>query len=107
MTPGHSVCWNSGNKMIEAIRSPKIEFVVTQHPWMENGCLYSDLILPVNTKLEEEDMGTDIQNGQYSLMFLEHKCIEPIGESKSDFEAVAEVPKKLGIYEKIHRGQDR
>lgn len=94
-------CWDDCNANIEAVRSPGIEFVVTQHPWMENGCLYSDIILPVNTKLEEEDIGSDVQNGQYSLIFSEPRCIEPIGESKSDFEAVAEVAKKLGIYERF------
>jgi trimethylamine-N-oxide reductase (cytochrome c) len=72
---------------------------------MENGCLYSDVILPINTKLEEEDIGTDIQNGQYCLIFLELKCIESIGESKSDFEAVGEVAKKLGVYEQFTEGK--
>ena len=98
-------CWGEGNNNIEAIRNPKIECVVTQHPWMENGCLYSDIILPINTKLEEDDIGSDIQNGQYSLMFLENRCIEPLGESKSDFEAVGEVAKKLGVYDKFYSGK--
>ncbi len=98
-------CWGQGNANIEAVRNPKIEFVVTQHPWLENGCLYSDIILPVNTKLEEDDIGTDIQNGQYNLIFPEPKCIEPIGESKSDFEAVGEVAKKLGVYDKFTEGK--
>jgi molybdopterin guanine dinucleotide-containing S/N-oxide reductase-like protein len=98
-------CWGDGEKNIEAFRNPKIEFVLTQHPWMENGCLYSDIILPINTKLEEEDIGTDIQNGQYCLIFPEPRCIEPLGESKSDFEAVAEVAKKLGIYEQFTEGK--
>ena len=98
-------CWGDGKNNIEAIRNPKIEFVLTQHPWMENGCLYSDIILPINTKLEEEDIGTDIQNGQYCLIFPEHKCVEPIGESKSDFEAVGEVAKKLGVYDKFTEGK--
>lgn len=91
-------CWDDGNQNIEAIRDSRIEFVVTQHPWMENGCLYSDIILPVNTKFEEMDIGTDIGNGQYCLIFLEKKCIEALGESKSDFEAVGEIAKKLGVY---------
>jgi trimethylamine-N-oxide reductase (cytochrome c) len=98
-------CWGDGQNNIEAIRNPKIEFVLTQHPWMENGCLYSDIILPINTKLEEEDIGTDIQNGQFCLIFPEPKCIEPAGESKSDFEAVGEVAKKLGVYHEFTEGK--
>ncbi len=98
-------CWGEGVRNIEAIRSPKIEFVLTQHPWMENGCLYSDIILPANTKFEEEDLGSDIQNGQYCLIFKEDRCIDPVGESKSDYEAVAEVAKKLGLYDQFTEGK--
>jgi len=98
-------CWGEGNKNIEAIRNPKIECVITQHPWMENGCLFADIILPTNTKLEEEDIGTDTQNGQYCLIFKEKQCIEPLGESKSDFEAVLEVAKRLGVSEQVSEGK--
>jgi trimethylamine-N-oxide reductase (cytochrome c) len=60
-------CWGEGNAVIEAVRNPKIEFIVTQQPWMENGCFYSDLILPVNTK-RENDIGSDIQM-PHNLLF--------------------------------------
>lgn len=98
-------CWGDGQRNVEAIRNDKIEFVLTQHPWMENGCLYSDVILPINTKLEEEDIGTDVHNGQFCLIFPEPRCVEPLGESKSDFEAVGEVAKKLDVYEKFTEGK--
>jgi molybdopterin guanine dinucleotide-containing S/N-oxide reductase-like protein len=98
-------CWDEGNANIAALRHPAIECVITQHPWMENGCLYSDIILPINTKLEENDIGTDIQNGQSALIFLEQQCIEPLGESKSDFEAVAEIARKLGVYDQFCEGK--
>jgi anaerobic selenocysteine-containing dehydrogenase len=99
-------CWGEGFGNVEAVRSDKIECVLAQHPWMENGCLYADIILPTNTKLEEEDLGTDIQNGQYCLIFKEDRCIEPLGESKSDYEAVAEVAKKLGLYAQFAGGKN-
>ena len=89
-----------GNKMIEALRSPKIEFVLTQHPWLEDDCLYADIILPVNTKFEEEDISTGFSEN-FDLIFPEGKCIEPIGESKSDYEIVGEIAKKLGRYEEF------
>jgi trimethylamine-N-oxide reductase (cytochrome c) len=99
-----TVCWNGGNKMIEAFRSPKIEFILTQHPWLEDDCLYSDIILPVNTKLEEEDISTAYSQ-QFDLVFPERQCIEPLGESKSDYEIVGEIARKLGKYEEFTEGK--
>jgi molybdopterin guanine dinucleotide-containing S/N-oxide reductase-like protein len=99
-----SVCWNCGNRMIEAFKSPKIEFILTQHPWLEDDCLYSDLILPVNTKFEEEDISTAYSQN-FDLIFPEGKCIEPIGESRSDYEIVSEIARKLGKFEEFTEGK--
>lgn len=104
-TPCWTTCWNGGNKMIEALRSPKIECIVAQHPWLENDCLFADIILPINTKFEETDISVDTLNGNFNHMFYEEQCIEPIGESKSDYEAVCEVAKKLGLYEAYNQGK--
>jgi molybdopterin guanine dinucleotide-containing S/N-oxide reductase-like protein len=103
-TPCRTTCWNCGNDTIKAFRSPKIECIVVQHPWLENDSLLADIILPVNTKLEEEDLGMDRDSPYYSI-FPEYKSIEPIGESKSDYEIVCEVAKKLGIYEAYTKGR--
>ena len=46
------------------MRHPDIEFMFAQHPWLENDCLMADIILPVNTKLEEDDSAGDIFSGQ-------------------------------------------
>jgi Anaerobic dehydrogenases, typically selenocysteine-containing len=105
-TPCWTVCWNGGNSMIDALRSPKIECVVAQHPWLENDCLYADILLPINTKFEEEDIGCDTFGGNFNLVFHEGRCIEPIGESLSDWEAVGEVAKKMGLYEEYTKGRD-
>ena len=103
-TPCWTTCWNGGNEMIEAARSPKIEFILAQHPWFENDCLFADIILPVNTKFEEEDFADDLLNGFYNHIFYEAPAIEPIGESKSDWECVLEVAKKLGVYDELSEG---
>jgi len=103
--PCHTVCWNGGNRFVEALRSPKIECFITQHPWMEDDCMYSDIILPSNTNFEVEDLGADIMSGQFHTLFRQRQCIEPVGESKSNMECVAEVAKKLGVYEKFTDGK--
>jgi anaerobic selenocysteine-containing dehydrogenase len=103
-TPCRTTCWGDGNETIDAFQSPKIECVVVQHPWLENDTLLADIILPVNTKLEEKDFGID-RDAQFFSVFLEGKAIEPLGESRSDYEVVCEIAKKMGLYEKFTRGK--
>ncbi len=104
-SPSWITCWNSGNDYVRAMRHPDIEFMFAQHPWLENDCLLADIILPVNTKLEEDDIAADIFSGQYNLLFLEHKCIEPLGESYSDYEIVCKIAERLGLLEEYTGGK--
>jgi trimethylamine-N-oxide reductase (cytochrome c) len=105
-TPCRTTCWNCGNETIEAMRDPKIEFVLAQHPWLENDCLFADIILPANTTMEVEDIVTNNRCGlQFYSIALQEQAIPPIGESKSDFEVVGEVAKKLGKYGDFTEGQ--
>lgn len=99
-SPCWTTCWNGGNKYIEALRNPKIEFIITEHPWMEDDTIYSDLILPTTTKFEEYDIsagGGDV--------WMVRDCIDPIGQSKTDYEVSLEVAKKLGLEEKYTWGR--
>jgi len=91
--PCRTACWNHGFRTVEAMRSEKIEFYLIQHPWFENDCILGDIILPVNTKIEEEDINTCWWSSGYYPILYEGKAIEPLGESKTDYECVAEVAK--------------
>ena len=98
-------CWNDSNSYIKALRSPKIEFMLAQHPWMENDCLFADIILPVSTKFELNDIGADSGSGQFPVVIDEKACIDRIGESKSDYEIVCMIAEKFGLLEKFSGGQ--
>lgn len=89
--PCWTTCWNGGNKYTRALRDPKIEFVLTEHPWMEDDTLLSDIILPTTTRYEEYD----ISAGGGDLWMVD-KCVDPIGESKTDYEVSLEIARKLG-----------
>jgi molybdopterin guanine dinucleotide-containing S/N-oxide reductase-like protein len=103
--PCRTTCWNDGFMTVEAFRSPKIETIVVQHPWLENDTILADIILPINTKLEEEDIGRMSAGGRsVHGCLLERQAIEPLGESLSDYEAVAEVAKRFGLYEEFTGG---
>jgi len=105
-----TACWNDTNEYIKALRSPKIECHVIQHIWMENDCLFADIILPATTHFEDEDVQ---DGGGEQVAFLYHPAaIEPVGEAKSDYTIWCELAKKLesyggryeGLYNKYTKG---
>jgi molybdopterin guanine dinucleotide-containing S/N-oxide reductase-like protein len=104
-SPSWITCWNDGNNFIRAMRHPDIEFIFCQHPWLENDALFADILLPVNTIMEEEDISNDIEGGQYGMVFHEEKCIEPLGESLSDYEIVCKIAERLGLLEEYTGGR--
>ncbi|MBN1191458.1 MAG: molybdopterin-dependent oxidoreductase [Dehalococcoidales bacterium] len=106
-TPCRTTCWNDGMHTVEALRSPKIECVVAQHPWLENDCLIADIILPANTTLEVDDLVSCAGMGanEFSMVGLQKRAMEPVGESKSDYEIVLEIARKMGMEEKVSEGK--
>ncbi|MCL5734641.1 MAG: molybdopterin-dependent oxidoreductase [Actinobacteria bacterium] len=102
-TPCWITCWNDSNSYIKALRDPKIEFILVQHPWMENDCIFGDLILPVSTKFEQTDISTDKE--QYGVILLEEQCIEPVGEAKTDYEVVCMIAERMGLLDKVTEGK--
>jgi molybdopterin guanine dinucleotide-containing S/N-oxide reductase-like protein len=105
-SPCRTTCWNDGNSSIEAYRSPKIECIVVQHQWLENDAVLADIVLPVSTIFEMEDMTANNGDGvQMKNVMLQRQAIKPIGEAKSDYEIVLEVAKKMGKYEEITEGK--
>ncbi len=106
-SPCWTTCWNGGFLMQDALRSEQLEFILVQHPWMENDCFFADIILPVNTMFEEKDIACDNWSGQYNMLYIHEEAIAALGESRSDYEAVIEIARKLeefgGIYEGLVR----
>jgi trimethylamine-N-oxide reductase (cytochrome c) len=94
------------NRLVDAYRHPSLEFVVNQSIWMENEAQFADIILPACTALERDDIsewancGGYIQHAQsqlnHRMMTMQHKCIEPLGESKSDYQIFLEILTRLG-----------
>jgi anaerobic selenocysteine-containing dehydrogenase len=104
-TPCWITCWNDSNYYMKALRSPKIEFILAQHPWMENDCRFADIILPANTKFEEDDIAIGGTGDLFDVLLTEDKCIEARGESKSDYEIVCLIAEKLGLLDKVTEGK--
>jgi anaerobic selenocysteine-containing dehydrogenase len=110
-TPCWMVCWNGGNRYIQAMRDPKIEFILTEHPWLEDDTLMSDIILPTTTRYEEYDICAAASGEGLQNVFVCQKAVEPIGEAKTAWEVSLEVAEKLekmgctGLVEKYTQGR--
>ena len=100
-TPCWSTCWNGGNLMQDALRHESIEFYLVQHPWMENDTLFADIILPISTKFEQDDIATSFMCGENDMVVDELPAIDPIGEARSDAEAVLAIAEKMGMREEL------
>jgi trimethylamine-N-oxide reductase (cytochrome c) len=94
-------------RWVEAYRHESIEFVVNQSIWMEGEAQFADIILPACTQLERWDIGEWSNSGGYAhhgfgtvnhrTITLQHKCIEPLGESRSDYDIFTAILERLGL----------
>ena len=95
------------NRWIKAYRSERLPFVVNQSIWNEGESKFADVILPACTNFERIDIGEWAACGGYAqdaqlqlnhrVASIQHQCIEPLGESKSDFQIFYALAQRLGL----------
>jgi anaerobic selenocysteine-containing dehydrogenase len=95
------------NRYARMYASEKLEFVVNQSIWLEGEAKFADVILPACTNFERWDIGEFANPGgiaehaftqcNHRVAVMQHKCIEPLGESKSDFQIFLELAERLGL----------
>lgn len=101
-------------RWVRAYQSPNLETFVCQTPWFEGEAKFADILLPVCTHLERDDLAEFNNVGGYMshsfnannhrVVVYMQKCIEPLGESKSDYEIYAMLADKLGLGERYTEG---
>ena len=102
------------NRFAKMYRSKKLETVVSQSIWMEGETRYADIILPACTNFERWDIGEFASCGGYieksylqnnhRVIHIEHKCIEPLGESRSDYDIFLDISCRLGAGQEFSEG---
>ena len=95
------------NRLVRAYQSQELEFVVNQSIWNEGEVKFADVVLPACTNFERWDIGEWAVAGGYShhnesqlnhrVITMQHKCIEPLGESRSDFQIFLDISKRIGL----------
>jgi anaerobic selenocysteine-containing dehydrogenase len=96
------------NRYVTAYREGNVPFVVNQAIWFEGETKFADIILPACTNFERWDISEfancsgyiadSYQFANHRVIVFQQKCIEPLGESKSDYDIFVELSKRLGIY---------
>ncbi|MBW1996819.1 MAG: molybdopterin-dependent oxidoreductase [Deltaproteobacteria bacterium] len=105
---------NETNRFVKAYRTERLPFVVNQSVWFEGEAKFADIILPACTNFERWDISEFANCSGYiadsyiqvnhRVITLQKKCIEPLGESKSDYEIFSLLSKKLGLYDVYTEG---
>ena len=86
------------NKAIQAIN--KLELVVCMDATITPSGLWADLLLPIATHFERHDVALPWYKGHYYIH--RPKVIEPLGESKTDFQVLTELAYRLGFGKKYN-----
>ncbi|MEZ9626017.1 trimethylamine-N-oxide reductase TorA [Aliivibrio fischeri] len=91
------------NRMKKAFQ--KLQTVVTIDFTWTATCRFSDIVLPACTQWERNDID---QYGSYSArgLIAMHKLVDPLYQSKSDFEIMTELTRRFGRHKEYTRGMD-
>ena len=103
------------NKWVRALQSPKLECIVAQDCWWSTETRFADIILPACTNLERSDISMFGEVGGYvhdsstgtnhRMVVYQKKCIEPLWESRSDYDIYADLADRLGFRDEYTEGK--
>jgi anaerobic selenocysteine-containing dehydrogenase len=86
--------WPQPKWMTEALK--KLDFFVDADIFLTDTGRYADLLLPVCSSFERDEVYT-----KGKTCYLAEKAIEPLGESKNDIEIIMELAKCLDIQDEV------
>jgi biotin/methionine sulfoxide reductase len=89
------------NRLLRAWQEP--ETIIIHEPWWTPTARRADIVLPCTTTLERNDIGASASDRFFVAM---HKAIEPIGESRSDYDIFSGLSRRLGCHERYTEGRD-
>ncbi len=80
-----------------------VEFIVVSDIFMTPSAKFADILLPSNTFFERYDIGLPWTYGDYAI--LSQKAIDSLYESKSDYEWLTMLAKKMGVEKEFTEGK--
>ena len=89
------------NRFLEAWRRP--ETIIIHEPWWTPAARRADIVLPVTTTLERNDIGSGIIDRFFVAM---HRAVPPVGESRSEYDIFSNLAGRLGFREAFTEGRE-
>lgn len=87
------------NRLIRAYRT--LETVIQGEPWWTPTTRFADIVLPAVSDFERNDIG---QVG--NVIVASHRAVDPIFESRSDYDTLSELADRLGVADGFNEGKD-
>jgi biotin/methionine sulfoxide reductase len=89
------------NRMISAFQRP--DTIVVHEPWWTPMARMADIVLPITTSLERNDIGASSRD---RFLVKMAKAIEPVAEARNDFDVFAALAERFGTLEAFTEGRD-
>lgn len=89
------------NRLIGAFRRP--ECIIVNEVWWTSTARHADIVLPTTSALERNDLMVMHWDQTISPM---HKAIEPVGESRDDYDIFTALAERLGCRQTYTEGRE-
>ncbi len=89
------------NRLVEAFRKP--DCIIVNEIWWTATARHADIVFPATTALERNDLMMCHWEQTITPM---KKAIEPVGESRNDYDIFSDLAGRLGCHETFTEGRD-
>lgn len=89
------------NRLVDAFRQP--ECVIVNEIWWTATARHADIVFPITTVLERNDLMMTKWEPMATPM---HKAIQPVGESRNDYDVFSGLAQRLGFFEEFTEGRN-
>jgi biotin/methionine sulfoxide reductase len=88
------------NRLRRALGRP--DTIVVHDPFWTATARHADIVLPITTSLERDDVGCGRNDGYIIAM---PRALEPFGEARDDYEVLTELAKRLDAWDDFTEGR--
>ncbi len=89
------------NRLLEAWRRP--ETIIVNEPWWTPTARRADIVLPVTTTLERNDL---VFTGRDRFCAAMQRAVPPVGEARNEYDIFTDLAGRLGFRETFTEGRD-